>query len=168
MIVLNNILVPTDFSEASNTALRYARDLARSYGGRVHLLHVTPDLLLMPYSADFAPVTLPDVQRGTEAFARKQIEALLSKGDFASLKPRVEVRTSMSPAAEIVAYAQAEPIDLIVMGTHGREGVAHFLMGSTAERVVRTAPCPVLTVRHPEREFVVQEAPAEFVAIPAS
>jgi nucleotide-binding universal stress UspA family protein len=64
------------------------------------------------------------------------------------------IRTSDTPADEIVKYAQAETIDLIVLGTHGRPGVAHLFMGSVAEKVVRTAPCPVLTLRHPEREFV--------------
>ena len=66
--------------------------------------------------------------------------------------------TAISPAAAIVDYARREQIDLIVMGTHGRGGVAHLLMGSVAERVVRTAPCPVLTVRHPEHEFVLPDA----------
>ena len=66
--------------------------------------------------------------------------------------------TSNAPAVAIVDYARRERIDLIVTGTHGRGAVAHLLMGSVAERVVRTAPCPVLTVRHPEHEFVVPDA----------
>jgi nucleotide-binding universal stress UspA family protein len=68
------------------------------------------------------------------------------------------LETSDSPAEEIVKYAKAHTIDLIVMGTHGRGAVAHLLMGSVAEKVVRTAPCAVLTVRHPQHEFVVPDA----------
>jgi nucleotide-binding universal stress UspA family protein len=67
---------------------------------------------------------------------------------------------SDAPADEIVTFAKTMAADLIVMGTHCRAGVSHLLMGSVAERVIRTAPCPVLTVRHPEREFVVMDAPA--------
>ena len=68
------------------------------------------------------------------------------------------LETSDNPAEEIVKYAKAHAIDLIVMGTHGRGALAQLLVGSVAERVVRTAPCPVLTVRHPEHEFIVPDA----------
>ena len=71
---------------------------------------------------------------------------------------RAVLETSDHPADEIVQYAKAAGIDLIVMGTHGRGAMAHLLVGSVAETVVRTAPCPVLTVRHPEHEFVVPDA----------
>ncbi|MGE3513217.1 MAG: universal stress protein, partial [Vicinamibacterales bacterium] len=67
-------------------------------------------------------------------------------------------RTAVSPAAAIVEYANEAHVDLIIIGTHGRGGVAKLLMGSVAERVVRTANCPVLTVRHPEREFIAPDA----------
>ena len=66
--------------------------------------------------------------------------------------------TSNAPALAIVEYAKGSDINLIVIGTHGRGGMAHLLLGSVAERVVRSAPCPVLTVRHPEREFVLPDA----------
>jgi nucleotide-binding universal stress UspA family protein len=68
------------------------------------------------------------------------------------------LRVSGTPALAIVTYAKDANLDLIVMGTHGRGGMAHVLMGSVAEKVVRTAPCPVLTVRHPEHEFVLPDA----------
>jgi nucleotide-binding universal stress UspA family protein len=74
------------------------------------------------------------------------------------LPTRQVLLSSHAPASTIVEYARQEGIDLIVTGTHGRGGVAHLLMGSVAERVVRTAPCPVLTVRHPEHEFVIPDA----------
>ena len=121
MILMNKILVATDFGEASDAALTYGRALARTFGARLHLLHVTENL-----DAD-TPST-------------------------------VVLLTSDAPATSIVEYAKTHQIDLIVLGTHGRGAVAHLLMGSIAERVVRTAPCPVLTVRQPEREFVVPDA----------
>jgi nucleotide-binding universal stress UspA family protein len=74
------------------------------------------------------------------------------------------VLASNAPATAIVEYANEEGVDLIVLGTHGRGAVAHLLVGSVAERVVRTAPCPVLTVRHPEHEFVVTEPSAPHAA----
>ena len=79
----------------------------------------------------------------------------LTDEDRTALHAVPVIRKSDAPADEIVKYAQEENIDLIVMGTHGRPGLAHLLMGSVAEKVVRTAPCPVLTLRHPEREVVV-------------
>jgi nucleotide-binding universal stress UspA family protein len=88
------------------------------------------------------------------------VDALISDDDRRQLKARVAVVSSIAPAAAIVTYADKSNIDLIVMGTHGRGGLAHLLMGSVAERVVRMAPCPVLTVRHPEHEFVLADAMA--------
>ena len=90
--------------------------------------------------------------------ARKQLDGLLVDNDEPPLPTRRVLITSNTPAFAIVEYAGREQIDLIVTGTHGRGAVAHLLMGSVAERVVRTAPCPVLTVRHPEREFVIPDA----------
>ncbi len=78
--------------------------------------------------------------------------------DRALLAARTVIRTSNSPASAIVAYARDANVDLIVMGTHGRGAMAHLVTGSVAERGVRTAPCPVLTVRHPEHEFVLPDA----------
>ena len=157
MIVLKNILVATDFSEASDVALTYGRDLARSYGAGLHVLHVTESLLIR-FSID-APITyLPELQTHIEEEARRRIDALVTDEDKATLNARAVVITSAGTAEAIVQYATDLRIDLIVMGTHGRGALAQVLMGSVAERVVRTAPCPVLTVRHPEREFVAPDA----------
>jgi nucleotide-binding universal stress UspA family protein len=78
--------------------------------------------------------------------------------DRRELRARPIVLTETTPAAGIVAYAKEQQVDLIVMGTHGRHGWSHVMMGSVAEKIVRTAPCPVLTVRHPEHEFIVPDA----------
>ena len=157
MIILKNILVATDFGEASDAALAYGRDLARSYDSTLHVLHVADDVVVR-FAGEFSMAALPDVQAQVEESARDQMKALVTGEDKHQLRARPVVVTSLSPAETIVEYARAHNVDLIVMGTHGRRGFDHLLMGSVAERVLRTAPCPVLTVRHPEREFVVPDS----------
>ena len=158
MITLKNILVATDFSEASDAALTYGRALARNFGATLHLVHVVGNVNALVYGADAYAVSMPELQEEIEQAARAQLASLLVDNDRPALPTRQALLTSNVPAAAIVDYAGREHIDLIVSGTHGRGGVAHLLMGSVAERVVRTAPCPVLTVRHPEHEFVVPDA----------
>jgi nucleotide-binding universal stress UspA family protein len=150
MIRLNNVLVALDFDDASMVALRYARTLARTFGARLHVIHVMENLFLRPMAND---------PHAIEAGITKRLLDTLSEEDRTALDAVPVLRKSDTPADEIVKYAQAEQIDMIVMGTHGRPGLAHVLMGSVAEKVVRTAPCPVLTLRHPEREFVTADAP---------
>jgi len=159
VIALNHILVATDFSEAADVALAYGRALARRFGATLHVLHVVED-----WGARFAefPIYIDDLGRlriEEEAAARARLHMLLSEEDRQALPAKAVVLTSTSPAATIVAYARdAMPrIDCIVMGTHGRGAVAHLVMGSVAERVVRAAPCPVLTVHHPQHEFVLPD-----------
>ena len=89
---------------------------------------------------------------------RKQLEQTITADDRSSIEVVPVVQTAVSVPADIVEYARKQKIDLIIMGTHGRSGVQHLLMGSVAERVVRTAPCPVLTVRTPERDFLAPDA----------
>jgi nucleotide-binding universal stress UspA family protein len=158
MITLKNILVATDFSEPSEAALTYGRTLARTFGAALHVLHVADNLSSAVYGVDGFVASMPDLQKEIEDSAREQLNDLLVDNDEPPLPTRRVVITSMTPALAIVEYAELEDIDLIVTGTHGRGAVAHLLMGSVAERVVRTAPCPVLTVRHPEREFVIPDA----------
>lgn len=156
MVVLKKILVAMDFSEPSQVALDYGRDLARSYGGALYVLHVSDDVRWR-YSLDMSPVLLTSVQDDLEITARARLEALLTDDDR-QLQVHAEVRTSPAVAETIVDYAKEEAIDLIVMGTHGRGVMSRLLMGSVAERVVRTAPCPVLTVHHPQRDFIKPDA----------
>jgi nucleotide-binding universal stress UspA family protein len=158
MIALKNILVATDFSEPSDAALAYGRALARTFGATLHVVHVVDTVPTLVYGAEAYAVSMPELQQEIEDTARKQLADLLVDNDRPPLPARPVVLTSNAPAAAIVGYAKGERIDLIVAGTHGRGGVAHLLMGSVAERVVRTAPCPVLTVRHPEHEFVIPDA----------
>ena len=131
-----------------------------SFNATLHVVHVVGDASNLAYGADGYVATLPDLQLEIEDAARAQLDDLLVDRDQPPLPIRRTLLRSNAPAAVIVDYAGREDIGLIVTGTHGRGAVAHALLGSVAERVVRTAPCPVLTVRHPEREFIVRDAPA--------
>jgi nucleotide-binding universal stress UspA family protein len=157
MILLKKILVATDFGEASDSALNYGRDLARTYGAKLHVLHVAENLFAR-YRDDGSMVVLPQMQTDVENAARKRLEGLVTDEDRTMLQASPVVITALRTAEAIVEYATAHTVDIIVMGTHGRRALSHLLMGSVAERVVRMAPCPVLTVRHPEHEFLAPDA----------
>ena len=157
MINVKDILVATDFSAPSDAALTYGRELARTFRATLHLVHVVAPVSSVVYGAEGFSASIPELQEDLDAVATAQLHNLLTDGDR-ELPTRCVVLSAASPASAIVEYAGRERMDLIVTGTHGRGGVAHLLMGSVAERVVRTAPCPVLTVRHPEHEFVVPDA----------
>ena len=148
MIVMKKVLVPIDFGEASDEALVYARQFAKTFGAELHVMHVTENLFFRPMANN--PVAI-------EAGVANRLAERITAEDRNDLNAIPVLRKSDEPAEEIVRYAEHEQIDLIVIGTHGRVRVAHLLMGSVAEKVVRTAPCPVLTVHHPEREFVVSD-----------
>lgn len=158
MILLKKILVATDFSEPSDAALAYGRELARTFEAQLVVVHVADNLMTRAYGGDGFVFADPELQHDVEAAAQRHLGALLCDEDRALLGAEPVVLTSNTPAFAIVDYASRRDVDLIVMGTHGRGAVAHLLMGSVAERVVRTAPCPVLTVRHPEHEFVLPDA----------
>jgi nucleotide-binding universal stress UspA family protein len=156
VITLKRVLVATDFSDASKAALVYGRELAHTFGARLDVLHVVPNLAKY-YAAETYTAAFPEIEEGMEEAAQREIELLLPDEDR-HRGARAVLRTLQSPAAGITQYARDENIDLIVIGTRGRGAVAHLVLGSVAERVVRTAPCPVLTVRHPEHEFVSIDA----------
>ena len=156
------ILVAVDGSEGSRRASEVAVDLAEKFNAQLDVLYAFrgyPDYMTMFPSA---PSPSGEAIQEYEAYARKA--ALEVVGRTVSIAERKSVKakpktseTIGSVVQTITEYAVAEKIDLIVMGTHGRTGAAHMFMGSVAERVVRLAPCPVLTVRHPEREFIVAD-----------
>jgi universal stress protein A len=153
MIKLQRILLPTDFSEYSAAARMYACAFADQFQAELHVLHVVQDLAPLvpePGAALAPPVDyLRELELNAKAMLERAIDPNWSVG-----KTIVRVVRQGPPFLEIVRYAQETNIDLIVLGTHGRGGLAHMLLGSVAEKVVRKAPCPVLTVRHPEHEFV--------------
>lgn len=150
MIQVTSILVAFDFSDTSKSALTYGRNLARAFGARLHVLHVAD--VIATSAAQFYPEGPGDPEARARHLAANQLRAVLAaEGAHDS---EAEVRVAPDPAREIVEYAKGVHTDLIVIGTHGRTGVSRFLMGSVAEHVVRTAPCPVLVVRPSEHEFV--------------
>jgi nucleotide-binding universal stress UspA family protein len=149
-IQLQNICVPVDFSDTSGAALNYGKALAEAFGAKLHLLHVLVNWIP---DGDF-PVS-PQVYVELEKSARKQLESQLTNQELEKYRAQLELISGTSEFVEIVRYARDKNIDLLVMGTHGRGPIAHMLMGSVTEKVVRKAPCPVLTVRHPEHEFVM-------------
>jgi nucleotide-binding universal stress UspA family protein len=155
-IRLSKVLVPTDFSEPSAKAVMYGQALARSFGASLHVLHAVEEPLAQGWDAYGFPALLPERRAAVLAEAQRRLEEAVPQLQRDS-QPTELVTTLGDPRREIVRFAKERGIDLIVMGTHGRGGVAHLLLGSVAERVVRTAPCPVLTVRHPEHEFVAGE-----------
>jgi nucleotide-binding universal stress UspA family protein len=142
------ILVPLDFAQTSDAALMYGRSLAKAFGAELHVLHVMENQFLRPSFKSPAAV---------EAGIANRVAERLSDEDRTTLRTVTAVRMSDEPSDEIVRYAEDEDIDLIVMGTHGRTNMARLLMGSVAEKVVRTARCPVMTLRHPEHEFVIPD-----------
>ncbi len=156
MIALNHILLPTDFSEPSAVAVKYAKAMAETFHACLHVMHVVeesavPYAVLAPTGA-FPPFA--EIRDDITRDARDRLKQLVTADEREHFRARLVLRMG-SPFVEIVRYAKNENIDLIVMGTHGRGPIAHMLVGSVAERVVRKAPCPVLTVRHPEHEFVL-------------
>src|SRR6266851_4444247 len=159
MIALKNILVATDFGEAAESALAYGRAFARTFGATLHVLHVADDIYMNAVGVELYTASASDLQHDLDEAARKELKELVLDRDNSGPRTIPAVLTSSgTPALTIVQYAKTNNIDLIVMGTHGRGAFAHLVMGSVAERVVRLAPCPVLTVRHPEHEFVMPDA----------
>jgi nucleotide-binding universal stress UspA family protein len=157
MVALKKILVATDFGEAADAALVYGRALARAFGAEIQLLHVDQDVRLAAGVSEFYMPADPTRQEEVDTAARARLADRSIDDD---VKICTVLRTAPSPAAAIVDHAREDQVDLIIMGTRGRGGVAHLLLGSVAERVVRTAPCSVLTIHHPQHEFVTPEVPA--------
>jgi nucleotide-binding universal stress UspA family protein len=158
MISLRRVLVATDFGEAADAALAYGRELARAFDARLDVLHVVEDVLSQGFGIEGYVASCPDLQKDIEDAARRKLDALVTAEDRDTLHARAILLISNSPASTITTLAHEEHEDLIIVGTHGRRALAHLLMGSVAELVVRTAPCAVLAVHHPEREFLKPDA----------
>ncbi len=150
MISLKKILVPTDFSEHSDKAILYGSELARKFGAELHLLHAIEVTPLMYGECGYVA---PETEAEIEDAATRQLEKLMADAtrDLTVIR-KIE---HGHPFVETIRYAKENDIGLIVLGTHGRGAIAHMLLGSVAEKVVRKAPCPVLTVRDKEHEFVM-------------
>ena len=154
MIRLNRVLVPTDFSEFSRLAVTYACAMAERFGAQLHVLHVVPDpAMLVPEAAVFSVESMQAQSDRLVTDAQKLLRQI-PEGSQGSQPVIRDVRVGAA-FLEIIDYAKSQDIDLIVIGTHGRSGLSHILMGSVAERVVRAAPCPVLSVKPSGHQFVI-------------
>ena len=152
MIHLKRILVPTDFSDSARHALTYGISFAEEYTAEVLLLHVVENLTV-GYASDLFPVPMAEVYEEISGYAKAELAKLGSEVRAKGVAVR-ELVAQGKPSAEILRIAREETVDMIVLGTHGKGLLDRSLFGSTTERVVRKAPCPVLTCRHPEHDFV--------------
>ena len=145
---MERILFATDFSEGSSSALPYAIDMAKQYGAKLFLVHVIYDVAKT--AGWYVPhVSIDEIYCDMEKSARKELEKCYVD-EMRGLQSVEHVVLKGMPYEEIVRFAEERKIDLIVLGTHGRRGIDRMLFGSTAEQVVRNAPCPVLSVRIPK------------------
>lgn len=157
------IVAATDFSPASERAVFYAEALAREFGARLHLLHVVADPLLAAAWSEAYAYDLDKLAERMRVDADTQLAGRAAK--ISGLVVTHEAAVG-KPANTIVAIACDLGADLIVLGTHGRSGMSHFFLGSVAERVVRTARCPVMTVREGAHVATVEAAQAHQVPMP--
>jgi nucleotide-binding universal stress UspA family protein len=147
MLRIRRILFPTDFSEHAEHAWTYGLSFAKEFGAEVHLLHIVtpPPRLTEAYAVNFDPEALVHALR---AEATGTLDRLARVAKDLGLSCHTEIQIGVD-FREIIDYAKGHEIDLIVMATHGRTGLAHALLGSVTEKVVRKAPCPVLTIKPP-------------------
>jgi nucleotide-binding universal stress UspA family protein len=154
MIKFKRILFPTDFSPSAQHALDYAISLALEYESSIILGHVIEDI---SFNSSFTLSSFPtslEYHHGMEEKAKEELARVLSP----QLKRQINVEEAVvrgRPFVEIIRLAKEKSADLIVMATHSQTGIRHSHLGSTAERVVRKAPCPVMVIRHPEYQFIM-------------
>ncbi len=155
-VSIRRILFPTDFSEQAKAAQRYAMVLADRFGAELHLLHVVREVAL-PLPDSTTAWTLPsaDVKLLVEAAEQRLLEEL--GPDWAEERRTVRAAVVGNTVEEIMKYANEHEIGMIVIGTHGRTGFSHLLLGSVAEKLVRLATCPVLTVHPHAQQFLIED-----------
>jgi universal stress protein A len=142
--MFNKIVCPVDFSEFTDEIIAYGVSIAKKFDAVLHLLHVIPNLnYFTPYESFLTPENLVTMERSIEKEIDKDFQKTIERIDIPVKKA---IKTGVT-FVEILDYIKTENIDLVVMGTHGRSGFEHILLGSVAEKIIRRAPCPVLTVR---------------------
>ncbi len=140
------IMHPTDFSTASQAAFVKALEMAKAGRGALTLVHVLSPVMPVPGDGYISPKVYDEIAASTRAWAQKQLDRRLAKAKAAGVRAKGFLLDGV-PHEQIVRAAKSKRADLIVMGTHGRSGLAKLFIGSVAGRVVSSAPCPVLTVR---------------------
>ncbi|TKJ33482.1 hypothetical protein CEE39_03895 [bacterium (candidate division B38) B3_B38] len=152
MLPIKKILFATDFSECANYAFKYSVILAEKYNAELVMFHAIVMFRDDPNNPDYRFPDMTDCYKTIEKASHKEFDRLCS--DWKKLKTKNVVVRGFSPAEEILQYAEAKNMDLIVMGTHGRSAITRFFLGSTAEKVVRFSLCPVVTLREEPKEFI--------------
>jgi len=152
VIRLKKVLLPTDFSESARHAFTYGLSFAREYKADLVLLHVVENLTV-GYASDLFPVPMAEVFQEISGYAKAELARLGEEARSRGVAVQ-ELVVQGKPSVEIIRFAAENQVDMIVLGTHGKGMLDQALFGSTTERVVRRAPCPVLTVRPAEHEFV--------------
>lgn len=145
MLTVSSLLVPTDFSTNAGTALALAKEVARGTNATLHLIHIV-EPVVYPADWSYAQVGFADIEQELQKNAEKELEVLATALTADGFEVVSTVRKGRA-SDEICNYAKEKSISIIAIGTHGRSGLEHFLFGSTTERVLRKAPCPVLSVR---------------------
>jgi nucleotide-binding universal stress UspA family protein len=142
--MFEKILVPVDFSDYTDQILDVVLEISRKFNSEIHLLHIIPTMdYLTPYESFLAVDNLVEVQKQIEQDVEKDLEKVGQKLPVSTVKA---IRSGVA-FMEIIDYVKTQNIELVIMGTHGRGALEHILMGGVAEKVVRRAPCPVLTIR---------------------
>jgi nucleotide-binding universal stress UspA family protein len=152
MIKLKKVLVPTDFSDSARHAFTYGVSFALEYEAQLVLLHVVENLTV-GYASDLFPVPMAEVFQEISGYAKAELAKLSEEAKHKGVTVS-ELVVQGKPSAEIVRYASENEVDMIVLGAHGKGMLDQALFGSTTERVMRHAPCPVLTVPMKGKEFV--------------
>ena len=152
---IKKVLVPIDFSDYSKSALKYAVNFAKSFNAEIILVYVVEPVI---YPPDFSmgQIAMPSINTEWDDRAKDELQKLAKSEIIGAVKVKTIIKTG-KPFVEIIETAKEENVDLIIIATHGRSGVEHILFGSTAEKVVRKAPCPVLTLREPLKGFDYKE-----------
>ena len=152
---IKKILVPIDFSDYSKKALQYSVQFAKSFGANISLIYVIERAV---YPADFSmgQIAVPAADMDLHERAKEELKNLAASEISGDVGVEIILKTG-KPYVEIIEAATDIDADLIIIATHGHTGIEHLLFGSTAERVVRKAPCPVLTLREPIKGFKFNE-----------
>jgi nucleotide-binding universal stress UspA family protein len=153
MVAFKELVVPTDFSEYSLRAIDYGVEIAEKFGSHVALVYVV-EPLLQAVDLTWTTVDFEELNKAHKETAEKQLEKLAEERFPKGIRCDTVILFG-KPFVEILKYAREANADLIVMATHGRGAISHLLLGSTAEKVVRKATCPVLTVKHPKHVFAM-------------
>ena len=154
-VSISKVLVPIDFSDYSKSALKYAVNFAKIFKADMFLIYVVEPII---YPPDFSmgQIAIPSVSTEWDERAKEELDKLAKTEISSDVNVKTIIKTG-KPFVEIIETATEENIDLIIIATHGHSGVEHILFGSTAEKVVRKAPCPVLTLREPIKGFNYKE-----------